>query len=720
MQNARQSLEDRVVNLTYSLEALFHLTMTKGSQSKSSMLRKFWHTLGTKNRLGATQQCHLCKNLSAQEPLLTIYYHDLFDTAEAGCPSCTTLLRICERFTPVGLQDSVLDDIHVNSFFRGGERYAVDLELPEWNEIIGLSVMPGMPNPYNLPIVVDTISVSSDKRSEPLGPSALDLSAVAGLSGRLVPQRANSIREDARQGSAQAERISRRSGKARLRFANEQGPKPLDPSCSIGAHSINSSILQIQNWLQTCLETHRSCRSSLNSRLPARVLHVGQTDESKIFLVEPQDNISYICLSYSWGKSEFLKLTTENLQACREGILVDSLPTSFQHVIELARRLDVKYVWIDALCILQNDQRDWEVEGSKMADIYQSSLLTIAMTNGSNPDQDCLPKIEIETIDSIQARLIYHFLDNSLSNGFYFPLTERAWAFQERLLAPWVLHFGPHELFWECSSGEKCECGRTVKFRVNKQDCSCLLVQENNGKPDVQLDRFWRSIVEFYSNHNLTFKADRLPALAGIAAAMQNIRHGTYLAGLWSDSLALDLLWRPCADFGTRFSSSPSWSWATIDGPVEYWPFSKHAQTTIECEIEDFDCEPDGVSTTGSIKSGWIRLKSSMVECYLLTDGFVVLADKGELLWRKRNFEGVCFTFDTATKGQEFTFYILRMTSWQWEDTPVKKGYYGEDCLLVRPVDESGRRFERIGFAGHEEHVLPLDWSAEERRVITI
>ncbi|KAH8594104.1 heterokaryon incompatibility protein-domain-containing protein [Bisporella sp. PMI_857] len=576
--------------------------------------------------------------------------------------------------------------------------------------------MPGMPNPYNLPIVADTIS-ASDRKSEQLGPSILDPQAVA---GRLVPQRLNSIREVARQGSTQPEKISRRSSKATPRFTNEQGPKPLDPSCSIGAHSIHSSIPQIQLWLQTCLETHWSCRSALNSRLPARVLDVGQTDVSKIFLVEPQDNTAYICLSYSWGKSEFLKLTTKNLQACRGGILVDSLPTSFQHAIELARRLEVRYIWIDALCILQNDQRDWEIEGSKMADIYQSSLLTIAMTNGSNPDQDCLPKIEIDTIDSIQARLVYHFLDHFLPNSFYFPLTERAWAFQERLLAPRVLHFGPHELFWECLSGEKCECGRIVKFRVNKQDCSYLLIQEREDGPGVQLDRFWRSIVEFYSNHNLTFKADRLPALAGIAAAMQNVRHGTYLAGLWSDSLALDLLWRPSADIGTRLSSSPSWSWATIDGPVEYWPFSKDAQTNIKCEIEDFDCEPEGISMTGRIKSGWIQLKSSMLECCLLTDGSIVLADKGEFLRRKRNFEGVCFSFDTATEDQEFVFYILRMTSWQRGEIPAKKGYYGEDFLLLRPVDESGRRFERIGFAGHEEHVLPLDWSAEELHVITI
>jgi hypothetical protein len=107
------------------------------------MLRKFWHTLVAKNRVGVTQRCHICKDLSPQEPLVAIYYPNLSDSAEAGCSSCTTLLRICQRFTPVGLQDSILSDIHVNSHFRGGERYAVDLELPGWNEIIGLSVMPG-------------------------------------------------------------------------------------------------------------------------------------------------------------------------------------------------------------------------------------------------------------------------------------------------------------------------------------------------------------------------------------------------------------------------------------------------------------------------------------------------------------------------------------------------------------------------------------------------
>jgi hypothetical protein len=108
--------------------------------------------------------------------------------------------------------------------------------------------------------------------------------------------------------------------------------------------------------------------------IKTRVLHIGKNDMSKPFWVEPQGlEAQYICLSYCWGGAEFLKLTTGNLEACRHGIFIGDLPTCFQDAIEIARYFNIQYIWIDALCILQDNKEDWDIQGSKLAEIYQLS-----------------------------------------------------------------------------------------------------------------------------------------------------------------------------------------------------------------------------------------------------------------------------------------------------------------------------------------------------------
>lgn len=207
--------------------------------------------------------------------------------------------------------------------------------------------------------------------------------------------------------------------------------------------TIDQALAQIMYRRSCCLPFF------VETPLPSRVLYVGECGASKVFLKETCGRTTpYMALSYCWGSSTFLKLTTGNLQAHKEGIDIDLLPLSFRQAVDNVCCLDVKYLWIDALCIIQDDVSDWEVQSSKMAGIHQNSYLVLAMTRLANPDHGCWKHQELATvrIGPIQALMIYHIPRFKSPLRHCFPLLTRAWAFQERILFPRVLHFGPNEL----------------------------------------------------------------------------------------------------------------------------------------------------------------------------------------------------------------------------------------------------------------------------------
>jgi hypothetical protein len=142
-----------------------------------------------------------------------------------------------------------------------------------------------------------------------------------------------------------------------------------------------------------------------------------------------------------------------------------------------------------------------------------------------------LPHTPFDIISSRRSRL--H--DDPL------PLLTRGWVYQERLLAPRVLHFAAEELIWECAESFCCECS-CIRSPSPKFTHANIL---RPGVPD-QLALYWRRLVMAYSELGLTYSSDRLPALSGLAKQFLGLRKGPYLAGLWRDSFLSDLMWRPC------------------------------------------------------------------------------------------------------------------------------------------------------------------------------
>ncbi|KAJ4371276.1 hypothetical protein N0V83_004493 [Neocucurbitaria cava] len=398
--------------------------------------------------------------------------------------------------------------------------------------------------------------------------------------------------------------------------------------------------------------------------LPKRVLCIENDIENvdiKVQLVQDGNRRSnYVALSHCWGTHQTCTTTTDNINDRMSGIPWKLIPKTFQDAIELALQLGFNYIWIDSLCIIQDDAMDWETESSKMAEIYQDAALTLAATSSTGDYMGCYSKdmkapneLELQLPEDVGAcriavrQPLQHWGDQTATGlSLHFPLLTRGWAFQERLLSSRVLHLCRSELIWECIEMTTCECGglgenvspggtyyhaveenreekrqyeESARIRAEKlaqepgsesappsyddvvsdpgdppapiNNRSMEDIQTIELVPDYQIDDtdeevkgcpdlvfHFHRIVERYSALQLTKASDRLPALSGLCRRVQDLR-GDYLAGLWSDSICFDLMWRVNiikldVDNETQPSDyrGPSWSWISVDSPVTYWP----------------------------------------------------------------------------------------------------------------------------------------------------
>lgn len=228
--------------------------------------------------------------------------------------------------------------------------------------------------------------------------------------------------------------------------------------------------------MEECDNDHL-CHFSDLSPLPDRVLSLEASAEGNITvrLTEPDNALGkYATLSHRWSLDHNFITTITNLGERKEGILWEELPKTFQDAVRFCLELNIPYLWIDALCIAQDDPIDWEVQSAKMADIYHQSCLTLASTWSNSNSTGCFPdqadeyaEHSLEVTNSGQdnfslkvRRKLSHWATNPTAMPTRDdPLLSRAWVFQERVLSPRVLHFCLWEMIWECCEHTICECG---------------------------------------------------------------------------------------------------------------------------------------------------------------------------------------------------------------------------------------------------------------------
>jgi hypothetical protein len=277
-------------------------------------------------------------------------------------------------------------------------------------------------------------------------------------------------------------------------------------------------------------------------------------------------------------------LTPENLRSFFDEIPLERLPKTFQDAVYITRKLGLKYLWIDALCIIQDPSTnaDWVHEAALMCSVYSGAHVNLAASSATSVYGGCFLKPEdysggfcapviVTTTSTGDYSVVRNF--HVCSGQVYeestikTPLAGRAWALQERLLAPRTLFFGDQGLFWECRTkiaSESLPDGFPGVWLGSK------LVQPENEA------WVWDDIVQHYSSAALTFGSDRLPALSGIATRQRDVTGDDYLAGMWRRELVMQLLWA-VRDPQTRKKRpkwrAPSWSWLSVDGPTYYWAY---------------------------------------------------------------------------------------------------------------------------------------------------
>jgi hypothetical protein len=225
-----------------------------------------------------------------------------------------------------------------------------------------------------------------------------------------------------------------------------------------------STIEAVRKWLQNCRCLEKS--SEQKTFKPTRLLDIGEKeDQDYVTLIETlgTEISSYACLSYCWGGSQpVICSTLRNNTPDGWMILLHELPKTFKDSIYTLRRLGLKYLWIDSLCIMQDDINDKEREICRMPHIYKNSQLTICASTARSCDIDFLQPRPDYSENQLQL-----IMPNGRFGTIYLdrvpwmfppatePLVTRAWALQERFLSPRLLEYGWRTLRWSCSCSER-------------------------------------------------------------------------------------------------------------------------------------------------------------------------------------------------------------------------------------------------------------------------
>lgn len=261
----------------------------------------------------------------------------------------------------------------------------------------------------------------------------------------------------------------------------------------------------------------------------------------------------YVCLSHCWGTGPTVcKLTTRNIESLKEGGF-PALPRTFRDATQICLRLGFKFLWIDSLCIIQDNDRDWAFESAEMGNIYENAFLNIVATSSKDSGEGCyraldqsyLPKpIEPRIFVRRHVPILPTSVDEFEKDASEWPLLKRGWTFQELRLARRKIHFGNHEAIWECRCGRWSGSGinnRMTEIRRGATVFDSFYFSDTQEKKDCRT--LWWKVVEEYSGLDLTKAKDRLPALAALALRMKNYRENDkYYAGLWNTTIHYDLL----------------------------------------------------------------------------------------------------------------------------------------------------------------------------------
>lgn len=277
----------------------------------------------------------------------------------------------------------------------------------------------------------------------------------------------------------------------------------------------------------------------MKAQYPTRLIAVDQDVPRLALSTELSGRGRYATLSHCWGTLKILRLVKSNFQSFRVGIPWEELSQTFQDACFVAKEFGFQYIWnlwIDSLCIIQDDDEDWATESVLMSSIHGCSSLNIAASKAKDGSEGIFVPRNAKSVEKIQLYLqsgpvkegstAMLPVDESCPGIMYYcapidtwkkkvsnsALGKRAWVLQERFLSPRTLFFST-QLLWTCGSLTACE--------TFPEDPPQGFIPPEQDYRTVDNLEHWAAILRLYTQCKLTFKRDRLSALSGIAQMVQ-------------------------------------------------------------------------------------------------------------------------------------------------------------------------------------------------------
>ncbi|KAK7423846.1 hypothetical protein QQZ08_008890 [Neonectria magnoliae] len=417
----------------------------------------------------------------------------------------------------------------------------------------------------------------------------------------------------------------------------------------------------LRQWVQDC-DTHAECSLQGSrprpTRMPTRLIDVDKENSNRVFVCstelwegQPEEIVKYVALSHPWGDVKYhdhFSSTSKNIHSrIKNGIAFAELPATFKDAVKVTRELDIRYLWIDSICIIQGNDGDFKEEAKHMETVFSSAYCVIAASRAKGTSAGFLNKRPDRKVVKFEKMLGNPFyvcedIDDFQKDVIDGPLNKRGWVLQERALARRTIYFAERQTYWECGNGVRCET--LTKMTNNKAaflgDPDFPRVATNSTKGG-QI-RLYESLYKQYSTLQFTKAYDRPIAIAGLEQRLIRAfgEQGGY--GIFERYFGRSLLWqrdtgmdqKPMKEIefpSQRQYRMPSWSWMAYEGGITFMdlPFSG-----VQWEDEDQIRSPWTANDTSS--SSW-HTGDSDTRIYLAgraRDFDVALADK-EIVYDK-------------------------------------------------------------------------------------
>lgn len=442
--------------------------------------------------------------------------------------------------------------------------------------------------------------------------------------------------------------------------------------------------------LATCLERHENCRTPPGVP-PTRLLRIEEFQEdAKYVYLEDSDttkSYEYVTLSHCWGSIQPICLTKETEGTLRAGMSSQDLPKTFRDAVSICLRLNFRAIWVDSLCIFQDNLQDWAAEAASMRSVYKNASLNIAASGAT----DSSVGLSFE-----RNPLAFQPFCVTIKSAYWVyppdwpaleiptsPLNKRAWVLQERILSTRIIHFTVAGPRWECEEAVASEVvkipGQTVdKSIIFKSHFTRPAVFEGASIDVLRKKEYgshydaWLGLLRDYSKCGITNSGDKLVAMQGIAQTIAEATGIELVCGMWNSPLILELLWQVQVK-PTRVDPphllqwrAPSWSWASSDFPLVYKTYPSHhlycagLEEIAKVTNLDVNALPSGQISDASltIKGRTLRARITIVDFDDGYDSEAIMSCENE---RSQNITGD-FIFDRLPPlpyADDLTFVAL-------------------------------------------------------------